>query len=169
VAVVDDDDAVRYSLRFLIELIGHEVEVFASAAEFLRAELQSVACVILDHHMPGMTGLQLVEHLRGAGVPIPIMLVTSAPSPAISARAAELGISEVLLKPPTESCAGAGLRTFDQCGAFLAGSRLACVAPASVPSVDDYTRTDLAPGWPASIAVGHIEKPVAARLLEMIR
>jgi two-component system, LuxR family, response regulator FixJ len=102
VAVVDDDDAVRQSLRFLIEVIGHEVEVFAGAADFLKAELRHIACVILDHHMPGMTGLELVAHLRAAGVPIPIMLITGALSPTISGRAAALGIAEVCVKPPSE-------------------------------------------------------------------
>lgn len=102
VAVVDNDDAVRHSLRFLIELIGHEVEVFASAADFLKTELRHIACVILDHDIPGMTGLQLVEHLRATGVALPIMLLSNAPSPAISARAAALGVKEVLVKPPTE-------------------------------------------------------------------
>jgi FixJ family two-component response regulator len=103
VAIVDDDDAVRQSLRFLIELIGHEVEMFASAAEFLKAELRHVTCVILDHHMPGMTGLQLAEHLRAAGVPVPIMLITGGPLPVVAARAAALGIGEVLVQAPSEA------------------------------------------------------------------
>ncbi len=102
VAVVDDDDAVRDSLRFLLEVAGHTVEAFASAAEFLKAEMRHMTCLILDHHMPHMTGLQLAERLRADGVNIPILLVTGSPSPAIVARAAELGIDRVLEKPPGE-------------------------------------------------------------------
>jgi len=98
-AIVDDDLAVRDSLRFLLEVIGHLVETFASAAEFLKANIQHFACLILDHHMPNMTGLQLAERLRADGVGIPILLVTGSPSPAIVARAAELGIARVLEKP----------------------------------------------------------------------
>ena len=98
-AIVDDDLAVRDSLRFLLEVIGHLVETFASAAEFLKANIQHFACLILDHHMPNMTGLQLAERLRADGVGIPILLVTGSPSPAIVARAAELGIERVLEKP----------------------------------------------------------------------
>ena len=64
VAVVDDDQGVRDSLRFLLEVIGYTVETFASAAEFLKANVRHFACLILDHHMPNMTGLELVERLR---------------------------------------------------------------------------------------------------------
>ncbi len=100
VAIVDDDNGVRDSLRFLLEVVGHPVETFASAAEFLKAEWRHLACLILDHHMPHMTGLELAERLRDSGARIPILLITGSPSPAIVARAAELGIESVLEKPP---------------------------------------------------------------------
>jgi FixJ family two-component response regulator len=100
VAVVDDDDAVRHSLGFLLETFGHKVQTFASAAELLKSELHHIACLLLDHHMPHMTGLELVERLRAEGMTIPIMLITGSPSPAITARAAGLGIEMVLEKPP---------------------------------------------------------------------
>ena len=64
IAVVDDDAAVRDSLHFLLEVIGHQAATFASAAEFLKAETQWLGCLILDHHMPEMTGLELAERLR---------------------------------------------------------------------------------------------------------
>src|SRR6185437_13294599 len=60
------------------------------------------ASIILDHHMPKMTGLQLAEQLRGGGSLLPILLVTGLPSPSIVARAAELGIERVLEKPPED-------------------------------------------------------------------
>ena len=101
VAVVDDDQAVRDSLRFLLEVIGYTVEIFASAAEFLQANVRHFACLILDHHMPNMTGLELARRLRADGAVIPILLITGSPSPTIAASAAELGI-EVLDKPPGE-------------------------------------------------------------------
>ena len=103
VAVVDDDDAVRDSLQFLLEVAGHSVEIFASAAEFLKANVQHFFCLILDHHMPKMTGLQLAEKLRVGGAAIPILLITGLSSPAIIARAAELGIDGVLEKRPVEA------------------------------------------------------------------
>jgi FixJ family two-component response regulator len=102
VAIVDDDHAVRDSLRLLLEVIGHAVETFASAAAFLSADIREMGCLILDHHMPFMTGLELAERLRADGSSIPIMLMTGSPSPAIAARAAELGVNRVLEKPPAE-------------------------------------------------------------------
>ena len=102
VAIVDDDDGVRDSLRFLLEVVGLTVETFGSASEFLAAELGHVGCLILDQHMPGMTGLELVEHLRTNGSSIPILLVTGSPSPPLAARALELGVDRVLEKPPGE-------------------------------------------------------------------
>jgi FixJ family two-component response regulator len=82
-----------------LEVAGHVVETFASAADFLKSEVKHLACLILDHHMPHMTGLELAERLRADGSAIPILLITGLPSPAIVARAAELGISRVLAKP----------------------------------------------------------------------
>ena len=102
VAIVDDDDAVRHSLQLLLEATGHKVEAFASAVDFLSAQLESLACLILDHHMPDMVGLELAARLREAGNPIPIVLITASPSRDILTRAAELGIDRVLEKPLNE-------------------------------------------------------------------
>jgi two-component system response regulator FixJ len=103
VAIIDDDEAVRHGLGFLLEVIGYKVETFASGGEFERAEPDKLLCLIVDQHMPGMTGLELAERLREQDNRVPIMLVTGSPSPAIYARAAELGIDEVLEKPPDEA------------------------------------------------------------------
>ena len=76
IAVVDDDSAVRDSLRLLLEVMGYLVKTFESAAELLNTGLQNLACLILDHHMPHMTGLELAERLRADGTAIPILLIT---------------------------------------------------------------------------------------------
>src|ERR1700730_10659676 len=102
VAILDDDNAIRDSLQFMLEVVGHPVETFASVAEFQKAEMQRLACLILDHHMPEITGLELAEQMRAAGVGIPILLPPDSPSPAIVVRAAEVGINWVLEKPVTE-------------------------------------------------------------------
>ena len=70
VAIVDDDQAVHDSLQFLLEVMGHPVETFASAAEFLKSDIRHLACLIPDNHMPHMTGLELAARLRvdGAGI-----------------------------------------------------------------------------------------------------
>lgn len=103
IAIVDDDHAVRDSLHFLLEAVGYSVRPFASAAEFLLADIRTIACLILDHHMPEMTGLALVDRLRRDGVLLPIMLITGSPTPDMEAQAAALGISKVSSKPPTQA------------------------------------------------------------------
>ena len=102
IAIVDDDYAVRDSIQFLLEVMGRPVETFSSAAEFLNAERQHFACVILDYYMPCMTGLELAERLRANGEGIPILLITGSSTPSIVARAAEVGIDRVLEKPPSD-------------------------------------------------------------------
>lgn len=102
IAVVDDDLAVLESYQFMLELAGFRVLPFSSALSYLEAKDLSPRCMILDQHMPAMTGLELVECLRDRQERFPIMLVTAAPTAAVRARAAELGIFKVLEKPPNE-------------------------------------------------------------------
>jgi two-component system, LuxR family, response regulator FixJ len=102
VAIVDDDLAVLDSLKFLLEISGHTVATYLSAAAFLADHATKHACLILDHHMPQTTGLELAARLRRAGIAIPVLLITGSPSPAIIARAAQLGVEKVLEKPPGE-------------------------------------------------------------------
>jgi two-component system response regulator FixJ len=91
IAVVDDDDAVRESLAFLLTVTGHKVAAYASAADFLaQCDLSGVAGLILDHHMPKQTGLELLARLREDGRTLPVLLVTGSPSPEIVARAGAL-------------------------------------------------------------------------------
>ena len=103
VAIVDDDLAVLDSLKFLLEVVGYLVSTYASAAAFLGDVATNPACLIIDQHMPGMTGLELAQRLRDDGAAIPILLITGSPSPAIVARAGQLGIVNVLEKPPEEA------------------------------------------------------------------
>jgi two-component system, LuxR family, response regulator FixJ len=66
VFVVDDNQAMRSSLKWLIESVGLRVEVFASADEFLQRYYPGCpGCLLLDVRMPGMNGLELQECLRG--------------------------------------------------------------------------------------------------------
>jgi FixJ family two-component response regulator len=102
IAVVDDDAAVLESFQFMLELAGFQVAAYSSAIAFLDSGRIRPCCLILDQHMPLMTGLELTARLRASAIDVPVLLVTGAPSPAIVARAAELGVEKVLEKPPTE-------------------------------------------------------------------
>jgi two-component system response regulator FixJ len=100
VAVVDDDAAVLDSFRFMLEVAGFRVSTYLSALDFLARTDLDPGCLILDQHMPAMTGLELAARLRDSGAAVPVLLITAAPSPSIVARAAEIGVVRVLEKPP---------------------------------------------------------------------
>jgi FixJ family two-component response regulator len=99
VAVIDDDRAVLDSMKVLLELAGWRVSTYPSAGAFLADRRATATCLILDQHMPQMSGLDLAEHLRRAGVVVPVLLITGSPSPAILARASALGVEKVIEKP----------------------------------------------------------------------
>src|SRR5208282_6787382 len=92
VAVVDDDAAVLDSLRFLLEVAGRKVDVYPSAAAFLKDPTGRPACLILDQHMPQMTGLEHVARLRSKGKQIPVLLMPEILSVALTRCAAQHGI-----------------------------------------------------------------------------
>ena len=94
--VVDDDSAVRNSLKFILEVEGFQVRVYSSAEELLDEDsLPDPSCLVVDYYMPGMNGLELVAQLRGRDVLIPAILITPAPSENLRNRAAAAGVSIV--------------------------------------------------------------------------
>ena len=98
--VVDDDQAVRQSTEMLIRSMGLRVEAFESAAEFLEDfDRQQPGCVILDIRMPGMSGLELQEHLNGMGAAIPVIFVTGHGDVPMAVRAMKLGAVDFIQKP----------------------------------------------------------------------
>jgi FixJ family two-component response regulator len=103
VSVVEDDQFFRESMSRLIRSLGHSVEAFRSAADFLASSrLIETACLIADVHMPAMTGLELYEHLTEAGYAIPTILVTAYPDEDLRARALREGVVCYLRKPVDE-------------------------------------------------------------------
>lgn len=102
VAIVDDDEGVRRSLGFVLELEGFIVHQFESPAAFL-AMLgeQKMDCLVVDFYMPETTGLTLSAQLREIGVQVPIILVTASHDPHIDEKAKQLGVHKVLRKPFT--------------------------------------------------------------------
>ena len=106
VFVVDDDEGVRASTRALLEASGFAVRTFADAEELLTAgTAKEAGCIVLDQHLSGITGLELLEALRGQGVCTPAIMVTSAATQLPGPRATDAGIAIVLRKP----LAGEGL------------------------------------------------------------
>jgi FixJ family two-component response regulator len=100
IAIVDDDQFFRESMRRLMRSLGYPVEAFPSAGDFLASRrLDETACLIADIQMPGMTGVELYARLIETGQKIPTILVTAYPDEATQARALKDGIVGYLLKP----------------------------------------------------------------------
>jgi len=93
VAVVDDDMAVRGSLKFSLEVEGFSVRTFANGDDLLgEAKLADFACFIIDQRLPGMSGFELVAAMRRRRIDGPVILITSQPTIILRERAARAGI-----------------------------------------------------------------------------
>jgi FixJ family two-component response regulator len=100
VSIVEDDQFFRESMRMLMESLGHSVEAFSSAADFLASpRLGETACLIADVQMPAMTGIELYRRLVETGHAIPTILVTAYPDDEACARVLKEGVIGYLRKP----------------------------------------------------------------------
>ncbi len=98
--IVDDDSAMRDSLSWLIETIGHPVKTFASAQEFLDSYDQSMpGCLILDVRLPGMSGLQLQSKMQDEKIIIPIIIISGHGDVPMAVKAMQQGAQIFLEKP----------------------------------------------------------------------
>lgn len=98
--VVDDEDAVRRSVGFMLKTSGYEVHAFASGVEFLK-EVKKLdpGCVLLDVRMPDMDGLEVQQQLNAHGVAMPVIVLTGHGDVATAVQAMKLGASDFLEKP----------------------------------------------------------------------
>jgi FixJ family two-component response regulator len=100
VAVVDDDASVRRALTRLLQSAELRVVTYASAAEFLDTGLSSgLDCVILDIHLGGMSGLELLSQLRRSGCSLPILIITAHDDAQARETAVDAGCTAYLRKP----------------------------------------------------------------------
>lgn len=100
VHVVDDDEALRDSLRWLLESAGHRVATYASAKAFLATyAAEQGGCLLLDIRMPGMSGLELQDELERRGHAIPIVFITGHGDVPMAVNAVKKGALEFIEKP----------------------------------------------------------------------
>ena len=104
VYVIDDDDAVRDSMRAALESFEMDVSDYRSASDFL-AEVNAPAngCMLLDLHMPGMSGLELLAIMRQRGWNLPVIIMTGRSDDLLKERALRAGVVTLLDKPIGES------------------------------------------------------------------
>ncbi|MBI4356268.1 MAG: EAL domain-containing protein [Gammaproteobacteria bacterium] len=100
VFVVDDNEDVNESMRWLIEPVGYEVKTYSDPALFLKsAEFPKPSCIILDIRMPKINGLKLQEMLQERHVTVPIVFMTGHGDVPMTVRAMKMGAYEFLVKP----------------------------------------------------------------------
>jgi len=100
VFVVDDDESVRSSLRFLLRSVSLESRAFASASEFLEDyDPAQPGCLVLDVRMPGMSGLELQQQLNLRGAVIPVIFITGHGDIPMAVEAMQHGATDFLQKP----------------------------------------------------------------------
>lgn len=93
VIVVDDDAAVRGSLKFALEIEGFAVRTYPKGDDLLGdLRLGDCACFIIDQRLPGMNGLDVVAELRKERIAAPVILITSHPTNIVQERAARAGV-----------------------------------------------------------------------------
>jgi len=102
VHVIDDDDGVRESLRFLLESAGLTVHAHASAEAFLAADLDPAGCVLTDIRLPGMDGMELLRRLPAQGVRLPVIVMTGHADVPLAVQAMKAGAIDFLEKPFSE-------------------------------------------------------------------
>jgi FixJ family two-component response regulator len=102
--IVDDDEAVRDSLRWLLEANGYAVRSFAGAEEFLATyDPEQVGVLIADIRMPGMSGLELQETLIARKAPLPIVFITGHGDVPMAVSTMKKGAVDFLEKPFNEA------------------------------------------------------------------
>jgi FixJ family two-component response regulator len=103
IAIIDDDEQARAALAGLMQAMGFTIEAFPSAGDFLASpNIRHTSCLIVDVHMPRMTGTELHSRLVGTGYDIPTILITAYPDDSARARALGQGVVGYLTKPIDE-------------------------------------------------------------------
>jgi FixJ family two-component response regulator len=100
IAVIDDDDSFRMALVESLSSLGYQADGYSSAEDYIgRVGGKSFSCVVTDIHMPGMSGLDLMQRLSAEGSTTPVVLITARSDSNIEEKAAAAGAVCLLRKP----------------------------------------------------------------------
>lgn len=105
ICVVDDDIEVRESIDSFFRSAGIAVAQFERGEDLLgAARLAAMTCLITDLHMPGMSGLDLIDELKRRGMRVPVILMTAYPTAQAQEQAEARGIESFVAKPTDPEC-----------------------------------------------------------------
>jgi len=100
VAILDDEPEMRKALRRLLTCRGFRVEEYERGEDLLAAlNAQPLDCLLLDLHMPGIAGFDVLETFRSRQIPVPVIVITAHDEPGTADRVRVLGASAYLKKP----------------------------------------------------------------------
>jgi FixJ family two-component response regulator len=100
ICIVDDDESMRSAVVALVRSAGYDAQGFASAEDFLASGMaQSSACIITDIQMPGMSGIELKQHLAGRQSQVPVIMITARHDADLEKKALASGAACFLRKP----------------------------------------------------------------------
>ncbi len=125
VYLVDGDSAVRDSLHSLLSLHGFTVEAYGSATELLDGPSPAAnACLVTEAHLPDMSGLELLERLRGRGLELPVIFIATRSDVPTAVRAIRSGAVDFLEKPFLDQALLQRVRELLEAGAHQPAVRL---------------------------------------------
>jgi len=156
VHIVDDDEAVRQSLAFLLSSAGHAVRLYDSATSFL-AGLPGVksGCVITDIRMPAMTGIELLHELKAKSCGLPAIVITGHGDIALAVEAMKAGAVDFIEKPFDEEAILRAVQTALERGTDGEGGDGAAIS-ARLASLSERERQVL-----EGLIAGHPNKTIA--------
>jgi FixJ family two-component response regulator len=100
IAVIDDDESVRKALARLLSASCYDIRTYGSAREFIKSDMSELpGCLLLDLYMPEISGLDLQNQLRKAGITIPTIVITAHDEPGLRERCQSAGVAAFLTKP----------------------------------------------------------------------
>lgn len=111
VHVIDDDDAVRDSVAFLLGTEGMRVATYDSAPGFLRSADKASGCVVADVRMPDMDGIELLRQLAGRGIKLPVIIITGHGDIPLAVEAMKAGAIDFIEKPFDDALLLGAIRT----------------------------------------------------------
>lgn len=97
--IVEDSHEICNALRFLFESADFEVKTFSNAEAFLQSSIDKPGCLIVDVRMPGMSGLELLEHIKKRHIHLPVVMMTAYGDISMVVRAMKAGAKDFILKP----------------------------------------------------------------------